>query len=126
MGQAQIAQATAQLTATANSLIAHQQQVFTAQVHEFLTTSKQKAAHLDLHDKSTHELHSRAGKVEADQQRMRRQLQAMEQTLAVAEASVPFDGQRIAEWDRAPDPTVFSTGAPRAMAPAAIKTALSE
>eukprot|EP00959_Pyramimonas_sp_CCMP1952_P108125 2260434-Pyramimonas_sp.AAC.1 len=29
-------------------------------------------------------------------------------------------------WDRVPDPTVFSIGAPRALAPTAIKTALAE
>ncbi|CAK0825581.1 unnamed protein product [Prorocentrum cordatum] len=64
---AQIARATAQLTAAANSLIAQQQQAFNAQVHEFLAVSKQNAAHPELRDKSTHELHSRSDMVEADQ-----------------------------------------------------------
>eukprot|EP00959_Pyramimonas_sp_CCMP1952_P247934 5182898-Pyramimonas_sp.AAC.1 len=49
----------------------------------------------------------------------------MEQTLAMTEASVSFDVQRVAEWDRAPDRTVFSIGASRAMAPASVKAALS-
>eukprot|EP00959_Pyramimonas_sp_CCMP1952_P417493 8746895-Pyramimonas_sp.AAC.1 len=44
----------------------------------------------------------------------------------MAEAAVPFDVQKLATWDRVPDPTVCSIGAPRAMAPAAIKTALAE
>eukprot|EP00959_Pyramimonas_sp_CCMP1952_P241666 5051160-Pyramimonas_sp.AAC.1 len=50
----------------------------------------------------------------------------MKQTLGMAGAPVPFDVQKLATWDRVPDPTVFSIGAPRAMAPAAIKTALAE
>eukprot|EP00959_Pyramimonas_sp_CCMP1952_P227518 4757320-Pyramimonas_sp.AAC.1 len=50
----------------------------------------------------------------------------MEQTLATAEATVPFDAQKLATRGRAPDPTALCIGAPRAMAPAAIKTALAD
>ncbi|CAK0831779.1 unnamed protein product [Prorocentrum cordatum] len=45
LGKEQIAAATAQLTATANSFIAQQQQLFNAQVHEFLAASEQNASH---------------------------------------------------------------------------------
>eukprot|EP00959_Pyramimonas_sp_CCMP1952_P099135 2072611-Pyramimonas_sp.AAC.1 len=44
----------------------------------------------------------------------------------MAEASVAFDVHRVAECDRAPGPTVFCIGAPRAMASSAVKAALSE
>eukprot|EP00959_Pyramimonas_sp_CCMP1952_P172449 3603003-Pyramimonas_sp.AAC.1 len=53
-------------------------------------------------------------------------MHATEQTLAMAEASVPFDVHRVAECDSSPDPAVSSIGAPRAMAPSAVKAALSE
>ncbi|CAK0838174.1 unnamed protein product, partial [Prorocentrum cordatum] len=69
---------------------------------------------------------ARADKVEADQAKMRQQISAMEQTLAMAEAAIPCDVQKLATWDRTPDPTVFSIGAPRAIAPAAVKAALAE
>eukprot|EP00959_Pyramimonas_sp_CCMP1952_P236864 4950277-Pyramimonas_sp.AAC.1 len=48
----------------------------------------------------------------------------MEASLALAEAAAPFDAQRLAEWRRAPDPALFSIGAPRAVSPQAVMEAL--
>eukprot|EP00959_Pyramimonas_sp_CCMP1952_P054334 1136297-Pyramimonas_sp.AAC.1 len=97
MGQAQIAQATAQLTATANSLIAQHQQAFNAQSRQGRSGSTAYAATNPSYAADIGNGRSFSRLV-----------------------------QRMAELDRAPDPTVFSIGAPRAMAPAAVKAASSD
>eukprot|EP00959_Pyramimonas_sp_CCMP1952_P456735 9473657-Pyramimonas_sp.AAC.1 len=52
---------------------------------------------------------------------MRQKIDQMRETLALAEAQAPIaDLTRLADWDRAVDPTIFTIGAQRLIAPGAL------
>ncbi|CAK0857595.1 unnamed protein product [Prorocentrum cordatum] len=65
--------------------------------------------------------------MEREQRQFKDAVKKMEDVLAIAEAKLPgFTMQQSAEWDRPPEPTVFSCGSPGIFTADALKTAVAQ
>ena len=106
--QSQVEYAASTFQAQANNLLAESRESFRQILAQQVIATERRVDNL-------HESVARARREQdrqADEQKkMWQQIEQMRDTLALAEAQAPItDLTKLADWDRTPDPTIFSIG----------------
>ncbi|CAK0866729.1 unnamed protein product, partial [Prorocentrum cordatum] len=121
----QIDVASTKLQAVCNETLKKAQDDFQSSMRMCLKQILATNARVDQHSHTIADIQRRQNDQEREQDRIRDTVARMERTIALVEAQASaFDTAKLAQWERQAEPTLFTIGAPSAIAPLEVRRAV--